>query len=572
MSNKSYINKNSNKAAIISYSLIFAVFLIFLTRCFYGFDWSDETYYSAISYRLCMGDELFKENWDIHQLSAIITMPLVYIYTSIVKSTDGLILFMRITYTICQFLVVGYIYNCCKKRYRNSVSLLIFGFLLFIPFAIRSFSYNTLSLLFIELSLFLIFDAENSEKKYCKYFFSGVTIALAILAYPFLIVAFPIIFAYLLIRFFKKKNINVRSILLYISGGICVIAVFLTYLLINSSLANIVKYAKYLFLDPEHLSNTEKTSNITNVVTGMIAYPIIISFIALVILTIIYVFLAKKKPEKSDKMKLFLILSIIGVSILAFVMLFVLKASLNLYAIPLTIMAPLLYIVSDRKSDFSILIYFVGLAFAFSVQISSNNGINASSYPMILTTIATVMYLFGITIPSLPDKTNTVIVKSASYVMVIPLICLMTFTNISTVYRDASLKNLTCQIKIGSAKGLVTTEDSAKKYTEITEVIEEYAPKNGVAFFSKLLPFGYLANELEPAAPRLWRTKTDYPLFYNYYEINPQKLPDFIFMVNENYGVSNEENEMNGFIKEYIDNSNCLVIEKKCGTIYLINQ
>ena len=69
-----------------------------LFKSFYGFDWSDETYCSALTYRFLLGDSLFSDSWDIHQLSALITLPIMFLYTVIVGNTSGIILFMRIVF------------------------------------------------------------------------------------------------------------------------------------------------------------------------------------------------------------------------------------------------------------------------------------------------------------------------------------------------------------------------------------------------------------------------------------------------------------------------------------------
>ncbi|MEG2428776.1 MAG: glycosyltransferase family 39 protein [Oscillospiraceae bacterium] len=312
MCNDIHIEKSNNKVKIASYLLIFATFVLFLIRCFFGFDWSDETYYSAISYRLCLGDELFKENWDIHQLSAIITLPLVYLYKIVTGGTDGLILFMRISYTICQFATILYIYNCCKKRYKNYVSLLIATFLTFIPFAIRSFSYNTLSLLFLNLSLFLLFDAKEISKKTYKYFLSGLALALAILAYPFLIMVLPITVIYILVSCIRKKTITLKAVLLYFAGGISVITAFVAYVATNTLLSNIVKYAKFLFLDPEHQKNASISATKIVDIFSKNNVSVIICFLALVALTILYNKIGNKKEKIKDNLLIFIILRSFG--------------------------------------------------------------------------------------------------------------------------------------------------------------------------------------------------------------------------------------------------------------------
>lgn len=109
--------KNQGNTRYIYLMILFLFAALCLLRCFYGFDWSDETYYSTLSYRFIIGDSMFLHSWDIHQTSAIITLPLIYVFLLFTSgSTAGILLFLRIAYVIFQFCVCLYILGDVKKK------------------------------------------------------------------------------------------------------------------------------------------------------------------------------------------------------------------------------------------------------------------------------------------------------------------------------------------------------------------------------------------------------------------------------------------------------------------------
>ena len=59
----------------------------------------------------------------------------------------------------------------------------------------------------------------------------------------------------------------------------------------------------------------------------------------------------------------------------------------------------------------------------------------------------------------------------------------------------------------------------------------------------------------------------DYPLFKEYYENNPDKKPDAIYIANEQYGITNEGIVMGEYMKQYISSTPHNTIQLDCGTI-----
>ena len=52
-----------------------------------------------------------------------------------------------------------------------------------------------------------------------------------------------------------------------------------------------------------------------------------------------------------------------------------------------------------------------------------------------------------------------------------------------------------------------------------------------------------------------------------YYHLYPDKLPDCVFIVKEDYGITNENNPLNCFFENYLKNFR--IIEHKSAIIYI---
>ena len=86
----------------ISYKdYVFAAFFaaacaLVIWRAFYGLDWTDESYYLAVTKRFFQGDRPFREEWFTTQLIGVLLLPLYSLYHGVTGGTEGILLFMTI--------------------------------------------------------------------------------------------------------------------------------------------------------------------------------------------------------------------------------------------------------------------------------------------------------------------------------------------------------------------------------------------------------------------------------------------------------------------------------------------
>ena len=78
---------NISGQSLIFICLFIAALAFMLWKCRFGLGGSDEAFYLTIPHRLCLGDELFRDEWHLSQLSAFFTLPFVSLYRAVNGST-----------------------------------------------------------------------------------------------------------------------------------------------------------------------------------------------------------------------------------------------------------------------------------------------------------------------------------------------------------------------------------------------------------------------------------------------------------------------------------------------------
>lgn len=165
--------------------------LLFLARLFYGVDFIDEAFYAATAYRFATGARPFLDDVDLHQTAALITAPWVRLHLGIFGDTTGIMLSLRLLWALLSgtaaFLAFRFLRRILDPAVAALCAVCAFGV---IPYMIPAPSYNTLAVAFSSMALSLIGYRllEGGEKRPYGVAVAGVLLALAVLAYPSLIV------------------------------------------------------------------------------------------------------------------------------------------------------------------------------------------------------------------------------------------------------------------------------------------------------------------------------------------------------------------------------------------------
>lgn len=195
------------------------------------------------------GSRMFLDMWDTLQMGGILIYPLFALYYEVLQPIIaplgcGIVLFMRIAYQVIRLLIAVYLYFTIKKtKYRDNAfitSLMYYAFII----SFKNFSYKSICDFGIVLFLcwaYRYFETDN--KLYMV--LMGLATSVTIVAYPTMIL-FPVIFVvFMIIMTYKGYGLG-KAILVYtITCFICG-ALFLTYLQLTSGVYDAVMHLTYL--------------------------------------------------------------------------------------------------------------------------------------------------------------------------------------------------------------------------------------------------------------------------------------------------------------------------------------
>lgn len=169
---------------ITAAAILLIVFCALLVRAKFGFDWSDEGYYSASAIDIELKRLDLTGNYSIHQTSSLLLLPVTALYRSITGGTKGIMLFLRYLYCIVAVLTSSIVFATLYKRKHSlfcatGCALLV---MLTCPANVMTLSYNTISFMSITSSFFLIHLPSKNTR--FRLFGAGALYAIAVQAYP----------------------------------------------------------------------------------------------------------------------------------------------------------------------------------------------------------------------------------------------------------------------------------------------------------------------------------------------------------------------------------------------------
>lgn len=549
--------------------------VILLIKTQYSFCWSDETFYASTTNRFLQGDGIFLHEWFPTQLVSLILMPFQSAFTTITGSSDGVILFFRICYVIYAFLLSIIIYRILVNDYKPFTALCCSLFYLFYAHLnIATMSYYTLSVGFYLLAMLLIYHGLNHSPIIFRriYILAGISFAASVICLPTMAVAYFLCAALLVLCSIRKKAL--RSIFPYTLIGICLLAlVTMLFILSRVSMMDLIHNLPYILSDEEHTTSLvypfKKFFISIHEVYGSFTY----ASYALILFCLL---LGRKISEKVK-----IVLTILDtILFLAFFVFSIghtgyISTALILFALPLYFMT------EKRNCSLFFLLYLAGLVFSMVFSYSSNGYLYIMTLGHSISAIGAICFLrdYMTEISANWDSKAAAQILSIVCVTVTMIVVFQTMTlRMVNIYRDAPMNELTEKITQGPAKGLYTTLEHKESYDEIYTAIQEYANDDGYIFFTKLMPWGYLATDMRCGAPTTWRTPFNSERLKLYYEANPERIPDIIFVMNEEVGSYEtcgdvvadpcpNQNEMGGWLLDYVTKQEYETITFSSGKI-----
>lgn len=215
---------------------------------------------------------MFDTMWDLHMTSAWPAWLGTELFYRVTGSVDGLVVFLRILSVILQFAVAYIVYRILKKYFaQESAFLAAIVTAAFLPRATQNLEYGLLEMLFVILTSVLIYDVirqanDGGIVNWWKIVISAILFSVAVLAYPTIILAFPV---YLVAACLLLNRKNAKWQVPIVFAGVCAICagIFLVYILSYLSVPELLANIQGILSDGTHAEDGRMYSYGTQIIS-----------------------------------------------------------------------------------------------------------------------------------------------------------------------------------------------------------------------------------------------------------------------------------------------------------------
>ena len=511
------------------------ILLLFIYKAPLEIQGQDEAFYLTVPKRLLDGDVFVFDEWHGSQFSALLVYPIMALH-NLFFTSDGIVLHFRYIYIFFQALSAAVIYIRLRD-YKLFGALASLVFFMFTPYDILALSYNTMGLMLVTLTGVILATAKSKK----AYFVSGLLFAGAVLCSPYLLAAYAVFTVGVLIFSAVKKSKQCFVSWVFFTLGSALLAVILfAFILSRVSLSEFIDALPNIFDDPEHVSKPFLDGllgyfkSIYNTFNWGIAY---FPLYGIMLIALIF---DKKRCER----RVFYIASSCAISIC---MLFEFASLLqtktyNFIMFPFVLVGLISYLVTKNKNKRVFLFMFVGsLLYTMCIYFSSNQGFYIISAMSAAADVGSVILIHDALIEEKYQGGKSRF--SAGYIIVLALVVLqfslMTYTKINHKFWSFSENSqLTAVIDDGPYKGIKVTNSTKSNYTSELSALSWLEGKEGRVLYAAKTVWYYLeTDDLKVGAYSAWLSgESDVTLerLEKYYSINPDNIPDYIFVPKSN--------------------------------------
>ena len=426
-----------------------AVFLVILAvqiwKAHRGPGYTDEHFYLAVADRVAKGDAMLYEIWDIGQLMAFFTFPLVKLYRSLNGGTQGIVLAFRYVYILMTMGIGAGIYVKFRKDTPWSVPASAV-FMLYTPFSIMAPSYNTLAIGFLMIGL-LVYPRDHRSALHL--WLCGAMMAAAVLNSPY----FLLMYVFLTIVMIRSRSIVPLRSWIWITVGAGTLAViFLGFVLARAPLSGVVDSLPYL-VDGAHSANA-LVMFVKNGGRLVLAFGVFtLLFAAELVMALVWRRKEERKKLLLEASSIVNLCSVLYVTVIK--PYYPLNGGFTVILVPfavLGIMVCLLY----SQDHYCVSCIVASLGLAFCISLSTNVGPNSYAAPLIIA--CTVLVLL---------HHDSRVLRACTVI----LVCLLGWYKVSETFGSSSFVYRT-RLEKGPLAGLCATEEEAVHYGERLKDIE----------------------------------------------------------------------------------------------------
>ena len=427
----------------------FVILILNFWKAFQGMGSADEHFYATLGLRFANGDRLFLDDWHIAQMISFFLEPLVRLHLSAIGSTDFIILFTRMVYSLFSCLCGGGLYLRFRSHgMASAVAAAVW--MLFTPFQIMALSYNTMSAGFVLLSACAYSEDSNS---WVRLILCGLFAGFAVINTPYLVLFYGFLTIVTIVR---PSAFSHRHWLGITIGALISAILFLVWLNGHTPLGEIPGAIGHL-IDPSHSGGIRQV--IRNLALLWRHYSIAAPLLVLCVL-LSAVFKDKPEPLKTRYCTCVKVLAMLAM---------IYAGALNGYQKNLGGHGTLLFafaayglsdIILEKRKGYACTVFFISLFHSAMILFSSNVGPRSFTAPLILACAMTVLL-----------QKDQLFTRSAVPLCTIVLAVLLVYGKAVDVY-DGNGSYHT-RIKEGPLAGLLDSEEAVFQYRKSLADIQE---------------------------------------------------------------------------------------------------
>ena len=543
-------SKTKNRAAVqdgffIAGMVLLLLFSLWKSR--YGLGLYDEAFYLTIPYRMCHGDKLFLNEWNLSQLSALLQYPLMKLYLLIHPNTEGIVLAFRRIYVVVNF-AAGLLAYRRLRKFGTGAAVAVLLYLLYAPYNIMALSYNSMGLLCGFLcAVYLATAAKNYDYVISGLFFAGI-----VLCQPLMLAEFAVVYIVLIcVSLILKRHGLLRSLLLFLSGCVLLAIPVLVYFVFYVGITNVLAALPQMMNDPQHdMGQLLSVSFIyESIVSGYLPnifmkLPLDIEFYSGPVLKALYfsfipiwvaVFLDCGRNRRAALYLSVSALPCVGIGAVYMLLypyspMFI-KACINFILFPWLLQGVCLFPFLSNPDDRRLLLLFYALGFLHTLSfLTSNQTGNVFCIALLPSCLASIML-------SIKYCLSLGRVKMCRYMVYIcTTVCaaLLLYVRASYCFASPPVSALDTRCSSGPSAGLILSGEQADYLSSIAACVEEkqLRPGENTLFLTPESQF-YLCSDTILAQYSAWM-----PVYLDltparleaYYSLNPDKRPDAIFI------------------------------------------
>lgn len=484
---KENIGGNTRKKILLCGCVLLAVLMYI--RCFYGVDITDESFYVADAKAMLNGNVPYAYcNYSLASGAAFLMIPQLFMYGKIFPELQGVVLFMRLSYTTLRLLVLFISYRILKKYISDTSALLAVACM--IPFwgsVVQNYSYNSIPTVLVFLCAVILYDVAQQEGKHplWKLFLTGFLMAIAILAHPVYVVALLLFFALLFIDTQPKKR--GAHIVAFCAGGLLELLIVFVPIICQVGIATLLRgLNRYIHpFASQSLTQSTAASRLEELVG--LAWPAIRNGVLTAIVVLVLCLILFRKLHKV-KYRLYAL----SASVIAAVWgsLFYIWNNFNGYdrlcMLGVLVSCGVVAYVVLRPGKKRLLLYLGIYPTLFAVLESVATGSNPA------------LSRFYYTIPALcalvaiGKESHERSLRIVTVCVAVTSVVVMTVTGWQYVYRDAPIAELDTVVQSGVYAGLRTTEQRAHDLPELEQYLNTLVEPDDFYAFRDNVPAGYL--------------------------------------------------------------------------------